>query len=213
MTASVRTRRKRPKTETARTRATRACARHLKDLKRAHGSPPKDVPVRKTSTPRLISPVPTAPIALHRPSFARSSQNGQQDQARRQEAARPRRCRPGKARCDARAARPGEGGRQTPTRDIDRLRRILDPFDTMRANRVLAPHDPKLNDIRWLIGKSLRRTHQRAQLDALRAIAPDRLARRGSVRARVCRSRKPPFMPATSCARRKTGRVPPLGRS
>jgi hypothetical protein len=77
-----------------------------------------------------------------------------------------------------RLARAREGG-QTPTRDSDRLRRILDPFDTMRANRVLAPHDSKLNDIRWLIGESLRRTHQRAQLDALRAIAPDRLGATG----------------------------------
>ncbi len=77
-----------------------------------------------------------------------------------------------------RLARAREAG-QTPTRDSDRLRRILDPFDTMRANRVLAPHDSKLNDIRWLIGESLRRTHQRAQLDALRAIAPDRLGATG----------------------------------
>ena len=55
------------------------------------------------------------------------------------------------------------------------VRRILDPFDLMRANRVLAPHDSKLNDVRWLIGESLRRTHQRARTDALRAVAPDRV--------------------------------------
>ncbi len=48
-------------------------------------------------------------------------------------------------------------------------RRILDPFDLMRSNRVLAPHDPRLNDVRWLIGESLRRVHQRARLDMLRA--------------------------------------------
>ena len=46
-------------------------------------------------------------------------------------------------------------------------RRVQNPFDTMRANRVLAPHDPKLNDIRWLIGEALRRTHRRAQLNTL----------------------------------------------
>ena len=68
---------------------------------------------------------------------------------------------------------------QTPTVDADRTRRILDPFDTMRANRLLAPHDPKLNDIRWLVGESLRRTHQRARLDQLRAVAPDRLGSTG----------------------------------
>jgi hypothetical protein len=77
-----------------------------------------------------------------------------------------------------RLARATEAG-QAPTRDGERLRRILDPFDTMRANRLLAPHDPKLNDIRWLVGESLRRTHQRARLDALRAVAPDRLGSTG----------------------------------
>ena len=69
-----------------------------------------------------------------------------------------------------RLARARELG-QTPTRDADRTRRIIDPFDAMRANRVLAPHDPKLNDIRWLVGEFLRRTHQRARLDQLRAVA------------------------------------------
>jgi hypothetical protein len=68
---------------------------------------------------------------------------------------------------------------QAATRDAARLRRILDPFDTMRANRLLAPHDPRLNDIRWLIGEALRRAHDRARLDALRAVAPDRLSGQG----------------------------------
>ena len=77
-----------------------------------------------------------------------------------------------------RLARAREAG-ETATRDKERIRRILDPFDTMRANRVLAPHDPKLNDLRWIIGKSLRRTHQRARLDGLRAVAPDRLGSTG----------------------------------
>jgi hypothetical protein len=77
-----------------------------------------------------------------------------------------------------RLARARDAGQEA-IRDGERLRRILDPFDTMRANRVLAPHDPKLNDIRWLVGESLRRTHQRAQLDALRAVAPDRLGGTG----------------------------------
>lgn len=77
-----------------------------------------------------------------------------------------------------RLARARDAGQEA-IRDGDRLRRIIDPFDTMRTNRVLAPHDPKLNDIRWLVGESLRRTHQRAQLDALRAVAPDRLGSTG----------------------------------
>jgi hypothetical protein len=77
-----------------------------------------------------------------------------------------------------RLARARESG-QTPTRDPDRTRRIVDPFDAMRANRVLAPHDSKLNDIRWLVGESLRRTHQRARLDQLRAVAPDRFGSTG----------------------------------
>jgi hypothetical protein len=77
-----------------------------------------------------------------------------------------------------RLARARESG-QTPTRDADRTRRILDPFDTMRANRVLAPNDPKLNDIRWLVGEALRRTHGRAQLDQLRAVAPERFGSTG----------------------------------
>jgi len=77
-----------------------------------------------------------------------------------------------------RLARAREAG-EAPIRDAERVRRILDPFDVMRANRVLAPHDPKLNDIRWLVGESLRRTHQRAQLDSLRAVAPDRIGATG----------------------------------
>ncbi len=77
-----------------------------------------------------------------------------------------------------RLARARDAG-ATATRDPERVRRILDPFDVMRANRVLAPHDPKLNDIRWLVGELLRRTHQRARLDSLRAVAPDRIGSTG----------------------------------
>lgn len=87
----------------------------------------------------------------------------------------------GSERLDAtpeRLERAAEAG-QTSERGVDRLRRILDPFDVMRSTRALAPHDPKLNDIRWLIGEALRRVHQRAQVDALRAVAPDRLGSTG----------------------------------
>ena len=85
------------------------------------------------------------------------------------------------ARLDAtpeRLARARDAG-ETPSLDPSRTRRMLDPFDTMRANRLLAPSDPKLNDIRWLVGESLRRTHHRARLDQLRAVAPDRFGASG----------------------------------
>jgi len=39
MTASIPPRRKPPKTDTERAEAIRTCARHLKDLKRAHSGP------------------------------------------------------------------------------------------------------------------------------------------------------------------------------
>jgi hypothetical protein len=110
-----------------------------------------------------------------------------------------------------RLARAREAG-ETAVRDGERLRRILDPFDTMRANRLLAPHDQKLNDIRWVIGESLRRTHQRAQLDALRAVATGSV-RPASANAPACRSRRRPFTPATSCGGPRTGSAPPPGRS
>ncbi len=77
-----------------------------------------------------------------------------------------------------RLARAREAGAAS-TRDAERVRRILDPFDVMRANRVLAPHDPKLNDVRWLIGEQLRRIHQRARLDSLRAVPPERMGATG----------------------------------
>lgn len=73
-----------------------------------------------------------------------------------------------------RLARAAESG-QSAERGLDRLRRIVDPFDVMRVHRALAPHDLKLNDLRWLIGEALRRLHQRACLDSLRAVAPERI--------------------------------------
>jgi hypothetical protein len=73
-----------------------------------------------------------------------------------------------------RLARAAESG-QSAELGLDRLRKIGDPFDVMRVHRVLAPHDSKLNDLRWLIGEALRRLHQRARLDSLRAVAPERI--------------------------------------
>ena len=55
-----RPRRKPPRTETERGEAKRACAKHLKDLRRAHRTPPADVAVRSTATPRLVAPIPDA---------------------------------------------------------------------------------------------------------------------------------------------------------
>lgn len=60
MTAAVPRRRKPAKKETQRMEAARACAQHLADLRRAHKGPPPDVPVRSTSIPRRVSPIPDA---------------------------------------------------------------------------------------------------------------------------------------------------------
>ncbi|HXW20831.1 MAG TPA: hypothetical protein VEK35_10045 [Roseiarcus sp.] len=70
-----------------------------------------------------------------------------------------------------RAAERGEGIACGP----ESRRRVEEPFDVMRANRALAPHDRKLNDLRWLIGEALRRLHHRAALDNLRAVSTERL--------------------------------------
>jgi hypothetical protein len=67
-----------------------------------------------------------------------------------------------------RLKRAEEMGQKT-QKDVFRPRRILDPFDVMRATRQLAPHNPKLNDIRWLIGDALRRLHRTGGLGELRA--------------------------------------------
>ena len=74
-----------------------------------------------------------------------------------------------------RAKESGQASEKGPSR----ARRLLDPFDVMRATRALAPHDPKLNDMRWLVGDALRRVHQRAGFDTLRAVAPDRMGQTG----------------------------------
>jgi hypothetical protein len=77
-----------------------------------------------------------------------------------------------------RLARAADQG-QSVERGTDRLRRIGDPFDLMRVHRALAPHDSRLNDLRWMIGEALRRLHQRALLDSLRAVAPERIGSGG----------------------------------
>jgi len=59
MTAS-KPRRKAPKTDTERAEAAKACARHLKDLRRVHGRPPADVAVRSVAIPKWVNPVPSA---------------------------------------------------------------------------------------------------------------------------------------------------------
>jgi hypothetical protein len=57
------------KTETERERGRLACARHLRDLRRAHAAPPADVRVKSTATPARIAATPassncTSPGAL-----------------------------------------------------------------------------------------------------------------------------------------------------
>jgi hypothetical protein len=68
MTASVRTRRK-PKGDTARAKAKRACERHLKDLRRAHEAPPANAAVSTRGLPKFVAPILeqsycTSPAAL-----------------------------------------------------------------------------------------------------------------------------------------------------
>jgi hypothetical protein len=75
----------------------------------------------------------------------------------------------------ARAEEAGQESEKAP----GRARRMADPFDVMRSTRALAPHDPRLNDLRWLTGEALRRVHNRAGLDALRAISTDKIGSGG----------------------------------
>jgi hypothetical protein len=111
-----------------------------------------------------------------------------------------------------RLARAREAG-ETPTRDADRTRRLLDPFDTMRANRVLAPHDPKLNDIRWLVGdRSAAPISAPGSTNCARS-RPTASARPGLGPAPACRNPRPRSSPATSCARPRSGSARTLGRS
>ena len=68
MTATVRKRRT-PKGDTARAKAKRACARHLKDLQRAHEAPPVDAIVSTRGLPKFVAPILeqsycTSPAAL-----------------------------------------------------------------------------------------------------------------------------------------------------
>jgi hypothetical protein len=72
-----------------------------------------------------------------------------------------------------RLARAQESGQSVATEN--RRVRIEDPFDAMRVARALAPHDRRLNDLRWLIGEALRRLYQRAALDSLRAMVTERV--------------------------------------
>jgi hypothetical protein len=62
-------RRRPPKIDTERMALMRACARHLKDLRRWHAGPPADVKVNTRGIPRLVPPILeqsycTSPAAL-----------------------------------------------------------------------------------------------------------------------------------------------------
>jgi hypothetical protein len=62
-------RRRPPKVDTERAAAKRVCARHLKDLRRAHAEPPADVRVNTRGIPKLVPPILeqsycTSPAAL-----------------------------------------------------------------------------------------------------------------------------------------------------
>jgi hypothetical protein len=58
MPPSIPPRQKPPRGETARQKSALACAKHLDDLKQAHGTPPPDVKVPSRSAVRLVVPPP-----------------------------------------------------------------------------------------------------------------------------------------------------------
>ena len=121
---------------------------------RAHDRPPADVALQSAPS-RCGSTAGRACLLLllARPNSARRSPN---DPENPKIAAPPSRTRNASTRRPSASPAPKRPARK-PKRGVDRLRRILDPFDVMRSTRALAPHDPKLNDIRWLIGEALRR--------------------------------------------------------
>jgi hypothetical protein len=62
-------RRRPPKVDTERAEAIRSCARHLKDLKRAHSAAPASVQVNERGLPKFVPPIIeqsycTSPAAL-----------------------------------------------------------------------------------------------------------------------------------------------------
>jgi hypothetical protein len=69
MAASPPPRRRPPKVDTERALAIRACARHLKDLRRAHSQRPAQVAVNTRGLPKFVAPILeqsycTSPAAL-----------------------------------------------------------------------------------------------------------------------------------------------------
>lgn len=172
----VRVGRKEHKTETERERSRRASARHLQD---SQTRPRKPAARRRGET----HGEPGAALGraglleLHlpwRPLRGVDVMNLKPRKSKKTAAAQDE-------KLDAtpeRLARAEEAGQET-EKAPGRARRLLDPFDVMRATRALAPHDPKLNDIRWLIGEALRRVHGRAGLEGLRAVALDRIGTTG----------------------------------
>ena len=111
-----------------------------------------------------------------------------------------------------RLARAKEAG-ETPTLDADRKRRMLDPFDTMRANRVLAPNDPKLNDIRWLsVNRCAEPIIAPGSINCAR-LRPTGWARPASGPATACRSPTSLSRPVIGSGKPRIGSARTLGRS
>lgn len=61
----------------------------------------------------------------------------------------------------------GAGGTQI---GPDGVRRMADPFDTLRSRGLLAPADPRLNDLLWQAGERFRQHWARAADDGLATI-------------------------------------------
>ena len=90
-----------------------------------------------------------------------------------------------------RLARAKEAG-ETPSLDADRKRRMLDPFDTMRANRVLAPQRSEAQR-HPLAGRQIAAPHPSSR--------PARSIARGRARpARLDRLRAAPGLPQSDVA-------------
>jgi hypothetical protein len=120
---------------------------------------------RAPSKPRMISPEELARLGATPERLARARESGQS-----------KGCVMG-IEHEERLARARESGQMSER--TERVRRIADPFDLMRANRILAPHDARLNDLRWMIGEALRRPHHRASLSSLRRIDLERIGATG----------------------------------
>ena len=212
------TRRRRPRTETDRQRADRRLRRASarpqagRIVARRPMSPCRPVPIPA----RLSGPAPASYCVSARPALRGAEPNerqsadaGAQGEGEREPSRSPTRT--ARRHAGTAGARQRERARRSSAASTS-CAACVDPFDVMRSTRALAPHDPRLNDVRWLIGEALRRLHQRAELDALRAVRSTASAPALTARAPAFPRAKRRCMRATSCARPRNAPAPPPGR-